>query len=170
VDTEDKLRNTLCHEMCHAAAFLVDGVSKPPHGTHFRAWAARAMRAHPGLDIQRCHSYDIHYKYTYACVGECGQTYGRHSRSIDVASKRCGRCFGALVLQPRLKADGTPAATRGPSAFAVYVKENFAAVKGELGPASHADVMRELGARFKLGLSFNTQSQATAGVQAEECL
>jgi hypothetical protein len=36
-----KLRCTLAHEMCHAAAWIVDGVSKPPHGDAFKTWARR---------------------------------------------------------------------------------------------------------------------------------
>jgi predicted SprT family Zn-dependent metalloprotease len=32
VDNEERLRNTLLHEMCHAAAFYIDGERKPPHG------------------------------------------------------------------------------------------------------------------------------------------
>ena len=32
LDSECKLQRTLVHEMCHAAAWLVDHVAKPPHG------------------------------------------------------------------------------------------------------------------------------------------
>ena len=32
VDCVDRLRRTLAHELCHVAAWLVDHVSKPPHG------------------------------------------------------------------------------------------------------------------------------------------
>lgn len=44
VDSEDKLKNTLMHEMCHAAAWLVDGITKPPHGECFKKWASLAMK------------------------------------------------------------------------------------------------------------------------------
>ncbi len=44
IDNEDRLRSTLCHEMCHAAQWLVDGVAKPPHGTCFKKWADLSMR------------------------------------------------------------------------------------------------------------------------------
>jgi SprT-like family len=36
VDSEYRLLNTLVHEMCHAATWLIDNVSKPPHGTQFK--------------------------------------------------------------------------------------------------------------------------------------
>jgi hypothetical protein len=150
VDTEDKLKNTLCHEMCHVAAYLINGVSNPPHGDVFKAWAARGMRVFPDLNIQTCHNYEINYKYTYVCLGEgCGRTYGRHSKSIDTALKRCGYCHGALMLQPKLLADGTPAATRTGGAFAAFVKSHFASTRAEMPGSAHGDVMRELGIRFR---------------------
>jgi hypothetical protein len=43
IDEENRLRSTLLHEMCHAAAWLVDGVSKPPHGSCFKKWADVSM-------------------------------------------------------------------------------------------------------------------------------
>lgn len=43
IDDPHRLRSTLLHEMCHAAAWLVDGVSKPPHGSCFKKWAKLAM-------------------------------------------------------------------------------------------------------------------------------
>lgn len=63
VDTLDKLRNTLCHEMCHAAAWLISHVSKPPHGDVFYSWASIAMKAYPDLAIATCHTYDINFKH-----------------------------------------------------------------------------------------------------------
>lgn len=62
VDREVRLQNTLCHEMCHAAAWLVNKISKPPHGREFKGYAARAMRAFPHLSIATCHSYEIEFK------------------------------------------------------------------------------------------------------------
>ncbi len=29
--------------MCHAAVWLVDGVTTPPHGQHFKAWLFFAL-------------------------------------------------------------------------------------------------------------------------------
>ena len=70
VDSEDKLRNTLCHEMCHAAAWLVNHVAKPPHGAVFKGWAAIAMRAFPDLSIATCHTYAINFKFQFeVCHG-----------------------------------------------------------------------------------------------------
>ena len=44
IDQHERLRSTLMHEMCHAAAWLVDTVHKPPHGSCFKKWAALGMR------------------------------------------------------------------------------------------------------------------------------
>jgi len=38
VDDPEKLRSTLCHELCHAAAWLIDNNANPPHGPIFRKW------------------------------------------------------------------------------------------------------------------------------------
>lgn len=43
VDNKHRLRSTLLHEMCHAAAWLIDSVSSPPHGSCFQKWANFAM-------------------------------------------------------------------------------------------------------------------------------
>ena len=36
VDTEIRLQETLLHELCHAATWIIDGVRKPPHGAEFK--------------------------------------------------------------------------------------------------------------------------------------
>ncbi|CAN0437826.1 unnamed protein product, partial [Discosporangium mesarthrocarpum] len=99
-------KKTLLHELCHAAAWVVDHASKPPHGERFWMWARKAMAAHPGVPVTTCHSYNIHYKHRFACAGTgeeraerwggggegeergrgegCGAEFGRHSKSIDI--------------------------------------------------------------------------------------
>lgn len=132
VDDQGKLKNTLCHEMCHVAAWVVHGVRKPPHGDHFKYWARTAEDKIPGLVIGTCHSYDINFKFTYECTNAaCGQTFGRHSKSIDVTKMACGRCRSKLRLQPRLNKDGTPAKVREPSAYQSFVKDSFEKFKAE---------------------------------------
>lgn len=87
----DKLRRTLCHELCHVAAWLIDRSAKPPHGPAFRKWADRAMGRYPDLEVTTCHNYEIKFAHQWQCV-DCGQEYGRHSNSIDTKSKCCGLC------------------------------------------------------------------------------
>lgn len=41
-DTASKLRHTLAHELCHLAAWAIDGEMKPPHGAAFKRWCVRS--------------------------------------------------------------------------------------------------------------------------------
>lgn len=85
VDREDRLRCTLAHELCHAAVHLIDQTKEGPHGRAFWKWAQRVMDAFDDIKISTKHSYDINYKYYFACqTSGCGARYGRHSNSIDV--------------------------------------------------------------------------------------
>ena len=49
----EKLKQTLCHELCHAATWLLDGVLKPPHGRAFKCWGYRCRAAFPGINVSR---------------------------------------------------------------------------------------------------------------------
>ena len=65
LDSPDRLRDTLIHEMCHAASWIISGY-RDGHGPLWRTWAEKAMRRFPELPvIDRCHSYQINTKYTY---------------------------------------------------------------------------------------------------------
>lgn len=67
VDSVPKLEETLCHEMCHQAVFILDGSLTDQHGPLWRGWAARAQRALPGMQISRCHRYDVFRPHRYQC-------------------------------------------------------------------------------------------------------
>jgi predicted SprT family Zn-dependent metalloprotease len=153
LDTAEKLEATLLHEMCHAAAWLLDHCAKPPHGSVFKKWAERAMRAYPVVRVDTCHSYQIHQPYKYRCTQSwCLQEYGRHSKSIDVAAKACGVCNGALEFLGKFNADGTKAEEKKATAFSLFVKEHFGSVKERLPAGTpHKVVMQELSARWKSG-------------------
>ncbi|XP_072170840.1 uncharacterized protein [Diadema setosum] len=146
-DSAERLRDTLIHELCHAAAWLIHGVSDG-HGRFWKYWAAKANLAHPEIPIiKRCHTYEIHTKYKYKCV-QCGNIIGRHSKSVDTSRFCCAYCSGRLELQPTLNKDGTPAKARGPNPFAMFVKQNYASVKKTHSATNHADVMRLLSQEF----------------------
>ncbi|KAB5595617.1 HMG box-containing protein [Ceratobasidium theobromae] len=51
VDCEERVRNTLSHEMCHLAAWVIDSEIKPPHGPAFKRWSDRIMEARPDITI-----------------------------------------------------------------------------------------------------------------------
>jgi len=97
IDSGDRLRDTLVHEMCHAASWITSGY-RDGHGPLWRTWAEKAMQQFPELPIiNRCHSYDIRTKYSYVCQ-RCGYTIGRHSKSFDTEKKVCGHCHGRFEL------------------------------------------------------------------------
>ncbi|XP_071950725.1 uncharacterized protein [Antedon mediterranea] len=146
-DSAERLRDTLIHELCHGAAWLVHGVSDG-HGKFWKYWAAKANMAHPEIPvISRCHSYVINTKFKYDC-SKCGYTIGRHSKSLDTSRYRCGCCKGEFVLRPQLDKGGKPVKKRQPSKFALYVKDNYSSVKKDNEQMKHADIMRILSQEF----------------------
>ncbi|KYN10507.1 Acidic repeat-containing protein [Trachymyrmex cornetzi] len=152
LDTPDRLRDTLIHEMCHAACWIIDNVSDG-HGVFWTRWATKAIKTFPELPpIRRCHNYEIKTKYTYKCTN-CGYSIGRHSKSLDIEKKRCGYCYGKFeLLINKITKSGTTVQVqtpkREPTGFALYVKQNYNSVKKEKNNMKHADVMKLLGQQF----------------------
>eukprot|EP00092_Neocalanus_flemingeri_P037609 GFUD01040945.1.p1 GENE.GFUD01040945.1~~GFUD01040945.1.p1 ORF type:complete len:876 (+),score=218.63 GFUD01040945.1:336-2630(+) len=154
IDCGDRLRDTLIHEMCHAASWIISGY-RDGHGPLWRTWAEKAMNRFPELPvIDRCHSYQIRTKYTYRCE-KCGYSIGRHSKSLDTEKKVCGHCYGRFQLVVNGKTvqtksvDGgvaAPAKPKAPNVFALFVKENYKTYK--VSGVSHGDVMKTLSAKF----------------------
>lgn len=68
LDCQERLESTLLHEMVHAAAWIVDGQCKPPHGKFFWKWARIAMKEVPGIAVTTTHSYEIEYKYAWVSL------------------------------------------------------------------------------------------------------
>uniref|UniRef100_H2Z9Z2 SprT-like domain-containing protein n=1 Tax=Ciona savignyi TaxID=51511 RepID=H2Z9Z2_CIOSA len=152
IDSSYRLRDTLIHEMCHAAVWLLNNANES-HGPYWKSWAARARRTHPELpSIDRCHNYDIEYKFIYEC-SRCKSTIGRHSKSIDIEKKLCGRCRGKLVLTKPSKTPGKLQNEKPLNPFATFVKENYKLTKlglqSNLRADSHKDVMTALSEKFK---------------------
>ncbi|XP_038219370.1 uncharacterized protein LOC119837712 [Zerene cesonia] len=148
LDAPQRLRDTLAHELCHAATWLLDEAKK-------------SVRVFPELgEISRCHDMEIHYKYCYKCT-RCGYSIKRHSKSIDVTKKCCGYCRGTFeIIVNRKNKDGVvlsaPARRGAANQFALYVKQNYGALKNG---RTHAQVMKMLGEQFS----------ATKGRRKEEC-
>lgn len=153
VDSCDRLRDTLIHEMCHAASWIISGY-RDGHGPLWKTWANKAMVRFPELPvIGRCHSYAIRTKYTYKCE-KCGQCIGRHSKSLDTDRKVCGKCHGRFQLVVNYKGnkvneagDSAAKPPKTPNPFALFVKENYKVYKKP--GVSHGDVMKVLGDKFK---------------------
>ncbi|PVG02148.1 hypothetical protein CPB86DRAFT_780569 [Serendipita vermifera] len=106
VTSEERLRNTLAHEACHAASWAIDGDFTQPHGKTFKGWARKVMRTFPEVEVTTKHDYEIEFKFIWKCIKPtCGQTYKRHSNSINIEEQGC---FCGSRLQPQF----TPKATR----------------------------------------------------------
>ncbi|XP_008186400.2 uncharacterized protein LOC100165520 [Acyrthosiphon pisum] len=173
IDTAERLRDTLIHELCHAACWIFNGISEG-HGPPWKSWANKAMQKFPELPIiKRCHSYDIQTKFTYKCV-KCGYSFGRHSKSLNLEKKRCGHCYGEFELiknkinnnpipnnnfpvvhEDPLKelyslndVQQKPKLPKKLSKFAIFVKENYSRVKRENPLSKHGEIMKLLGTQF----------------------
>ncbi|XP_048520473.1 uncharacterized protein LOC109538489 [Dendroctonus ponderosae] len=151
LDSPCRLRDTLIHEMCHAASFIVNRITDG-HGPYWKSWAFKAMEKFPELPpIRRCHDYRINSKYTYKCTG-CHYSFGRHTKSLDLDRKRCGYCMGRfeVFLNKKGKSGSTkavPIAERKEvTGFALFVKENYAKYKEP--SKTHRDIMTMLSQKF----------------------
>ena len=154
LDTRERLRETLAHEMCHAAQWIIDGVCTPPHGVEFQQWARHLERRVPDVTVTVRHSYRIFYRHQYACT-VCGESYGRHSRSINLRTRRCGRCSGVLRYEgafARGDGDGSdvvPVTPKQAPAFAVFVAAEFPALRRRWSRVPHRRIMQELARRYR---------------------
>ena len=71
----EKLKDTLVHEMCHCAVWLIDH-SNIAHGTLFKYWGRQATIKQQ-IVVTRCHDYKVVYKFLYHCKC-CGHKYDHH--------------------------------------------------------------------------------------------
>ncbi|XP_059942478.1 germ cell nuclear acidic protein [Mesoplodon densirostris] len=151
-DSADRLRDTLIHEICHVASWLLDG-KRDFHGDTWKNYARKLNMVHPELPkVTRCHDYKINYKIYYECTN-CKFRVGRYSKSLDTKRFICARCKGSLVILPLTRKDGTPIKPHV-RPFAKYVQENYRIVRKEMAGIGHGDVMR------KLSKDFNAKKQS----------
>lgn len=50
-DHTEQIKDTLAHEMCHLAAWVISNELKNPHGRVFKSWGAKVMRARPDVKV-----------------------------------------------------------------------------------------------------------------------
>ncbi|KAI0078484.1 hypothetical protein K474DRAFT_1593860 [Panus rudis PR-1116 ss-1] len=118
LDEDERIRNTLSHEMCHLACWVISNAPKENHGRIFKAWAAKVMRARPEIEVTTKHDYEINYPYEWECAN-CAKIYGRFSRSIRPDECVCGKCktgkliplFTVRTRKPKTTADAKLTAT-----------------------------------------------------------
>ncbi|KAI5115417.1 hypothetical protein M0805_004881, partial [Coniferiporia weirii] len=99
LDCEERIRNTLSHEMCHLACWVINRNPKENHGGIWSGWARKVMQKRHDIVITTKHSYDIAYKFEWQCqTVTCKKIYGRHSKSIDPKNSICGVCKTGELL------------------------------------------------------------------------
>ncbi|CAK9781729.1 hypothetical protein CC85DRAFT_267591 [Cutaneotrichosporon oleaginosum] len=137
---ERQVRDTLAHEMCHVAAWVVDAEFRNPHGRVFKAWGRKVMRARPDISVTTKHDYTIHYKYEWQCTDvACRKVYRRHSKSIDPAKQVCGACRARLA--PLF-------ATKELSPYQLYVKAYMKTAQAAMPGATFGQISRALSDRW----------------------
>jgi predicted SprT family Zn-dependent metalloprotease len=95
LDTPAKLESTLAHELCHAAAWSIDGIARPPHGAVFKVFF-RVTELRPCIAVATTHRYPF-YRIVRRCEGaNCAFVIGRHPASVDVTIDCCARCGSKL--------------------------------------------------------------------------
>lgn len=147
IDDEHRLLNTMAHEFCHLANFMISGITTNPHGKEFKAWAAKCSAAfgHRGIEVTTKHTYEIDFRYAWECT-LCGITYKRHSKSINPGRHRCGACKGELK-QTKPVPRGV-AAGKQPSEYQVFMKEQMRLLKEENPKSPQKDIMKLVASRW----------------------
>lgn len=94
---ETDLLNTVAHEYCHLAVFMLNGKPKMAHGPEFKNWGAVCGRVFKdrGIVVTTKHNYEIEYKYVWKCA-DCTWDVKRHSKSVNTEIHRCASCKGRL--------------------------------------------------------------------------
>ncbi|GIL93917.1 hypothetical protein Vretimale_151 [Volvox reticuliferus] len=188
IDSIDKLRNTLSHEMCHVAVWHISQEYDRPHGPAWERWARRFMNYDPSLVITRTHDYISQYAHRWRCTNvACGKEYGRQRRTINADVHVCAVCrsklkyLGHFDKYGNLKAPktaaaaapGTPGAADGVgglmtgtaskplNGFAQFCKENFRSVRTSMPAQTPASAI------FKhMGLLYQKQKANVALIAA----
>ncbi|KAG1755052.1 SprT-like family-domain-containing protein [Suillus paluster] len=112
LDRDERIRNTLSHEMCHLACWIINGNPKEGHGPAFKAWANKVMIKRPEIEITTRHNYEISYPFEWKCE-KCSKVYGRYSKSIRPDECVCGICkVGKLIPLFVQRAPKTPKVSR----------------------------------------------------------
>ncbi|KAM4026798.1 germ cell nuclear acidic protein-like [Anomaloglossus baeobatrachus] len=97
-DSADRLRDTLIHEMCHAAGWVIDGNTEFGHNQLWRQYCEKVAQIHPDLPpITVSTKWKIHYPVIYQCSG-CQNRVKRWTNSLNTEKYVCGSCENKFVL------------------------------------------------------------------------
>jgi predicted SprT family Zn-dependent metalloprotease len=156
--TIEKLRDTLAHELCHCALWVIDNDPKSHHGKQFKQWynllrskltprGMRITKEFPDILVTTKHTYEIEYKYTYTCTNSlCGLDFGRQKK-LELNRHVCGACKSPLAQTKPIP--NTSGKENKPNSFGLFVKDDFARVKRENPGMAHKDIMATLSNRYR---------------------
>jgi hypothetical protein len=145
----ERCRDTLLHEMCHAAVTLIDGVMEYGHGPLWRQWTLIAERSYPYLPpISVRHTYDVMYKFIYRCI-QCQHEVYRHSKSLDLRVDFCGKCMGRFDLITNNNIDERQTPKKTINKYNLYIKEHFQTMKQANPHLSTPQLMKQLSKDYK---------------------
>jgi predicted SprT family Zn-dependent metalloprotease len=159
ITSEEKMRDTLAHELCHCATWVIDDNPNANHGKQFKEWyhllsffqvnvgrGSRITHAFPDIEVTTKHAYEIEYKFMYTCSNaSCGLDFGRQKK-IDLNRLVCGACKSRLF-----QTKGSTGKENRANPFGEFVRGNFADVKRENPGSVHKEIMGVLSRMYKEG-------------------
>jgi predicted SprT family Zn-dependent metalloprotease len=163
LNNEDDLLNTVAHEFCHLAVFMLNGKPKFAHGTEFKSWGQKCMDAFAsrGIEVTTKHNYEIIWR-----CADCTCEVKRHSKSVDPVKQKCGRCRGTLEqVKPVPRAAGKG---KGKSAYQEFVSKEMKVLKAEGRALSFKDMMGIVSTRWKAQQQVNRDDSSEKGLQGLE--
>jgi predicted SprT family Zn-dependent metalloprotease len=167
LNNEDDLLNTVAHEFCHLAVFMLNGKPKFAHGAEFKHWGQKCESAFKGrgIVVTTKHNYEIDFKFIWRCV-DCVGEVKRHSKSVNPEKQRCGKCHGILEQVkpvPRATGKGT-----GKTAYQEFVSQQMKVIKAEGKGLSFKEMMAIVSTRWKTQQQARKDNSATSGLQGLE--
>ncbi|KAH8279902.1 hypothetical protein KR054_010419 [Drosophila jambulina] len=137
----DSLIKPLLHEMCHAAAFVLN--RETGHGENCRQWARRASQQLMELTlIEAC---DARYKYVCSMCGR--GSYGLVDFAATKDMLRCHHCQFEVVVEPWSAYDGIRPDTRM-TKFKSFIFDKYQDFVEQEESSSHSSKMRFLNQQY----------------------
>ncbi|CAF1370005.1 unnamed protein product [Adineta steineri] len=158
-DSPERCRDTLLHELCHAAVSLIDNVTDQGHGPLWRKWTHKAERCYPYLPaISVKHTYDIAYKFIYRCI-QCHYEVQRHSKSLNIEIDCCGKCMGKFeLLLNNNKTNEVQTPKKTLTRYNLFIKEHFQTTKQAQPHLSTPQLMKHLSQEYRKTMEQQQQS------------
>lgn len=156
LNKEDDLMNTVAHEFCHLAVFMLNGKPKFAHGAEFKSWGQKCMDRFSarGIEVTTKHNYEIDFKFIWRCA-DCTCEVKRHSKSVDPAKQQCGRCRGTLEQVKPVPRAGA----KGRTAYQEFVGNEMKALKAEGNVLKFKEMMAIVSTRWRAHQEANGKSK-----------